>query len=483
VIESRPTARRRLAELGLLGRRQHSKTDPSESLRLRGALEELGPLFAAFGRYLGSRVDLLPLASCATLAETRIPEVTDRKIDPAPSLSGVEIEAVPIRRSYLHLWRRGVLEDADNVIVKTVRREAVAALENQIEELPVLEMLQLGGLTEIGDAVETYLVWLERQFDLSRELQGLRRLASETPTFDGLVVEGLYELADDDENLDRARRLCSTWLQQTLVESVLPEGPPELNLSLLEDGRIAVTGGLFTSLGRKTRRSLLDALIATSRGDPDRACKHLFTACKADLDEDEHDRIRVLFRQAEPFRDGGWSETYRGRRLADTLYVQWRLLRREGIHIPKSVVTYLQSLCRIEMCARRLAPDHDSFGDAVDDLAVVAAASRLRETFSVRRMRGVLEAAVPVLREMAQRAEDLGTTDDEKDKPSQPKSTTRRRRWSEIAGLLLLMVATAITAQALHAAGLAGFGYQASATALFILLAALVLWHVWRHGG
>jgi predicted unusual protein kinase regulating ubiquinone biosynthesis (AarF/ABC1/UbiB family) len=505
VAERRPTARRRLAELGLLGRRQHRKTDEPESVRLRGAFEELGPLFAAFGQYLGTRVDLLPLASCATLAETPIPEGTDGEADATPSLSGVEIEARPIRRSFLHVWRRGVLDDDQNVVIKTVRSGAVAALEHQIDELPVLEMLQLGGPTEISDAVETYLVWLERQFDLRREFQGLRRLASETPIFDGLVVprlweehsdgntlvysdpggtvlEEVYDLADDDDaNRDRARRLCSAWLQQALLESVLPEGPPGPNLTLLDDGRIAVTGGLFTSLGRKTRRSLLDALIATSRGDPDRACEHLFTACRADLDENDHDRIQVLFRQAEPFRDSGWSETYRGRRLADTLYVQWRLLRREEIDVPRSVLAYLQSLYQIEMCARRLAPDHDCFGDAVDDLTLVSAASRLREAFSVRRMRGVLEAAAPVVREMARRAETSADTDDEGRNTSKPKSATRRKWWSEIAGLLLLMVATAVSAHALRAAGIGNGWLEVGTTVFFIVLAGLALWRIWRH--
>jgi predicted unusual protein kinase regulating ubiquinone biosynthesis (AarF/ABC1/UbiB family) len=300
----------------------------------------------------------------------------------------------------------------------------------------------------------------------------------------GTAIGEVYGQATDGEkNRDRARRLCSGWLQQVLLESVLPEGPTEPNLSLLEDGRIAVTGGLFTSLGRKPRRRLLDALIATSRGDPDRACECLLSACKADLEEDDHDRIQVRFRQAEPFRDGGWSESYRGRRLADTLYVQWRLLRREGVDIPQSVVSYLRGLNEVEMCARRLAPDYDSFADAVDDLGVVAAASRLRDAFSVRRVRGVLEATVPVLRELAQRADTLGTATDEDSNGSKEKPATRRRVWSEVAGLLLLMVTTVVFAEALRTAGIGGDWLQVGATGFFVALAGLALWRAWRHDG
>lgn len=504
--DSRPTARRRLAELGLLGRRQHAKFSESESVRLRTALEDLGPLFACFGRYLGSRVDLLPLAACMTLAETRIHEAADRAPDTAPSVTGVDIEPAPFRRGALHLWYRGMTDDDDAVVVKTVRSGVVTALEGQIEELPVLEHLHFGGVADLGTAVESYLVWLERQFDLRRELRGLRRLASEVRAFDALLVPKLWHehsdrqtlvysdpggiavgdiavsSTDGDTNRDRARRLCSSWLQQVLLESVLPEGPPETNLSLLEDGRVAVTGGLFTSLGRKPRRALLDALIATSRGDPDRACDQLATACKEELENADRDRLRVLFRQAEPFRDGGWSETYRGRRLADTLCVQWRLLRRENVDIPEPVVAYLRGLHQVEMCARRLAPDHDSFADAVDDLGVVAAASRLRENFSVRRVRGVLEAAVPVLREFAERADTLGTASADTSKKPKSKSVSRRERWTEIAGLLLLMAATVVAAQGLRAAGV-GDWVETAATTMFAALAMVAMWSAWRRRG
>jgi predicted unusual protein kinase regulating ubiquinone biosynthesis (AarF/ABC1/UbiB family) len=272
-------------------------------------------------------------------------------------------------------------------------------------------------------------------------------------------------------------------LQQVLLESVLPEGPPEENLNFLEDGRVAVTGGLFTSLGRRSRRSLLDALIATSRGDPDRSCNHLLAACKADLEDSDRDRLQVLFRQAEPFRDGGWSESYHGRRLADTLCVQWRLLRREGIDIPPSVVSYLRGLHQIEACARRLDPENDSFAEAVDDLGVVAAASRLRETFSVRRIRGVLEATVPVLQELAQKADKLGAVPEEDGNGSKSRPGGKRREWSEVAGLLLLMVATAIAAQGLGSAGIGGEWLQATATAFFVALASLALWRTWRLSG
>jgi predicted unusual protein kinase regulating ubiquinone biosynthesis (AarF/ABC1/UbiB family) len=398
--------------------------------------------------------------------------------------------------------------DGTRVVVKTVRSEAVAAIEADIDILPVLETIHVGGLSDIGTAVEAYLVWTERQLDLGRELTGLRRLAAEAPHFDALVVPRLWDEysergtlvysdpagtiptgsdtdGDLDEDPERARRLCSAWLQQALLETVLIEGPVTDNLRLLDDGRIAVTGGLFGSLAKKRRSDLLDAVVATSHGDPEAACDHLLRACEADFEGSDYDRLQVLFRQAEPFRDGGWSGSYRGRRLGETLNVQWRTLRREGVDLPASVVAFLRGLHEIDRCAQNLDPDHDALEEAVEDLSLIAATARLRETLSVSRLRGTVEAAVPVLRELVDRVEDLTTTDSTARTSPATSGKSERREWTAIAGLLLIMVALVVAASALRTAEIGGVWLQRIATGLFSVVAAVALWRSargWRRG-
>ena len=500
-------ARQRLAAHGLTrGRRTGEFAEP-ESLRLRRALEELGPLFAGFGRYLGTRVDLLPLVDCSTLAETAIAVPADASPGRLPSIDGLGLGPEPVRQSLLHTWRRGLLADDTAVIVKTIRSEVVATIEADIDTLPVLESIRLGKVSNIGVAAEDYLVWTERQLDLDRELAGLRRLAAEAPHFDALVVPRLWEeysnrntlvysdptgvaptdpdIDSDSDDAERARRLCSAWLQQVLLESVLPEGPIEDNLRLLDDGRIAVTGGLFASLAKKRRDDLLDAVVATSHGDPDEVCERLLSACGADLDEADHDRLRVLMRQAEPFRDGGWSGNYRGRRLGETLNVQWRMIQREGVGVPASVLAFLRGLHEVDRCAQSLDPDHDALAEAVEDLSLVAATARLRETLSVSRLRGTLEAAVPVLRELVDRADRAATADSGAVSKSTTSKRKERRKWTEIAGLLLIMAATVVAAHTLRVSGVGGTWAQGLATGLFSVLAVTALWRSargWRHG-
>ena len=54
------------------------------------------------------------------------------------------------------------------------------------------------------------------------------------------------------------------------------------------------------------------------------------------------------------------------------------------------------------------------------------------------------KATVPVLQELAERADTLGVAPGEDCNGSKSKPATRKTPWSEIAGLLLLMVATVI---------------------------------------
>src|SRR5262245_42153793 len=58
---------------GLAGEAVPPHFDGGFGRRLRFALERLGPVFAAFGRYLASRPDLLPLADCLELRQIEEP--------------------------------------------------------------------------------------------------------------------------------------------------------------------------------------------------------------------------------------------------------------------------------------------------------------------------------------------------------------------------------------------------------------------------
>ena len=85
--DDRRGVERVLAGEGLLGgpRRVGAAPAPEETEdfapRLRRACERLGPSFALFARYLGSRLDLLPAGDCAALAACPIAVFQARRRD------------------------------------------------------------------------------------------------------------------------------------------------------------------------------------------------------------------------------------------------------------------------------------------------------------------------------------------------------------------------------------------------------------------
>ena len=145
-----------------------------------------------------------------------------------------------------------------------------------------------------------------------------------------------------------------------------------------------------------------------------------------------------------------------------------------------SVVAFLRGLHEIDRCAQSLDPDHDALEEAVEDLSLIAATARLRETMSVSRLRGAVEAAVPVLRELADRADKLTATNSTAPTSSTTSRRSERREWTAIAGLLLMMIATVIATHGLGVAGFGGGWLQGGATGLFTALAVVVLWRTAR---
>jgi len=398
--------------------------------RLADALSAAGPLFALFGRYLAGRTDCLPLIDCRALESMSIP------VHPTPMTAVGKLLTgclgAPVadhfsafgdarKTTVLHQWHDAELADGTAVAVKLVRPEARVLVDDELELLPILEELDLGQGT-IAAPVEDFIVWLERQLDLDRERAGLELLAAEIGGFDAfevptvlLEVSGpdvvvthrpggtpLDELvvSGDGRRARLARRLCQAWLQQSLLEGACPEGPLSDHLRAVSDERFAITGGLVTALDSGRRRHLLDAVIATARNDPDRVCDALLQECTAAEDAAEDRLLRSELRQAETFRSSGWSVPFTGRRIADNVFVSWRVMAGMGYRPKAAAVAFLRGFTELEGAARRLAPETDVMAGAIDDVRLVAAAVSIRERIGPASLARTAEDLAPVIGEV-----------------------------------------------------------------------------------
>lgn len=437
----------------------------------------ISPLFALFGRYLAGRTDRLPLSDCRVLAGIPI------AVEPTPMFAVGELLVrrlggplvdhfnafnEPGRTTVLHQWHDAELHDGTAVTVKLVRPEARVLVDGELELLSVLEELNL----EVGNVstlVEDFVVWLDRQLDLGQEVIGLEQLAAEVGGFDAFEVPVvLPELCSRDvviahrsggTPLDEvlniggghrprlARRLCQAWLQQSLLEGACPEGPLSENIRALSSERFAITGGLATTLDARWRRNLLDAVIATARNDPDRACDALLAECIEEDDAIDGDRVRSELRQAETFRSSGWTDDFTGRRIADSLFVYWRLLAGMGYRPKNHAIAFVRGFSELEAAARRMAPNTDVMAGAIEDFRLVAAAVKIRERLGPAALIRAAEELTPVIGEVLDHPDRwtrrlLNVDQDRKPDPSPPPPSVVS--WQVFTGALAVLASATI---------------------------------------
>jgi ubiquinone biosynthesis protein len=482
-------ARTELASRGVLDPARRERIGTPDRLgfgeRLGQALPAVGPLFALFGSYLAGRTDVLPVRDCRALAclpgevpATPAPRVGSllarRHGDAGAPADRLVAFAEHGRWNLLHQWHDGRLDDGTSVTIKIVRPEAREMVERELGLLPVLEELALDA-GDTSSVVEDFVIWLDRQLDLELELTGLDRLAAEVEDFDAFEVpEVLRELSDRDLAVtvradgpplvtvvgspgDRrprlARRLCQSWLQQSLLEGTCVEGPLADNLRLLTGDRFGVTGGIVTVLGDGRRRRLLNAVVGVARHDPDRAGEALLGELFELDSAADRDRVRAELRQAESFRSGGWTDDFAGRRLADDLLVCWRRLGELGYAARGPTVSFIRGFSELDAAARALAPDVDAMAAAIDDVRLVAAAVSIREQLGPSAMIRAAEELIPTIEGLFDEPDSGGRAPDGRDRRSDRGHDRRRAAswWSFGGSLAVLAAATILGVSAIRA--------------------------------
>ena len=368
--------------------------------RLGATLADLGPVFASFGRYLSSRIDLVRRRDALVLAA-----IPDR----ATPMTAAQVDAcvarelgTPLERRFFEfdraasdvtLWterHRAWLAPGVPVLVTIVRPDAAEWLARDVPLLPLLHPWFDVPPDSLAAAVDDFALTLRRRLDQTHQVAALATLAADASVHGGFSAPVCYrdhcapgiltlekpagatfhDIMADESNTDaaraaaeqRAKRLATAWLRQALLGRVVPFdfGPRDI---VADADRIVLIGGAFEPHTSAERSHFLSYLDAVAADDPDAAAAWVVGASARDApDPSGEEMLRRRLRQAVPFRDGEWSGDDR---LAEHLLVQWRMAREAGWSLTPHHLHLYRGLLATTRMTTQLAPHEDSLLSAL----------------------------------------------------------------------------------------------------------------------
>jgi ubiquinone biosynthesis protein len=397
------------------------------SRRLRLVLEDLGPIFSSFGLYVSARADLWPVNDCLELgaipdsAKATPPHLIRELLKKEIGCSGFsEFAAQPFESRLLFQSHRARLRSGAEVIVKVIHSELESDFSSDVELLPLLKDAFAGcGMSQAAfeNAAADFSHALQKQIDFVNEARAFEALAQDAQDYDVLrtpqvqkqlssskvlVIERLdgarlseapvfksEPSANDDwtrfrslgfERNELARLLCEIWLRQALLGRAFPIEPRPENILVLPRKQLAFTGGAFGMLPAEPQANLWNYLVAAANDQSDKACSCLLR----ELREEGAVRTDLVqrFRQAMPFRDGGWDASGDCHTLGELLFVQWRFASECGFTPLMHLPAFFRGLFTVADVTRRIARGIDPLAEGIRDLRLLAGVAHFSSLLS-----------------------------------------------------------------------------------------------------
>lgn len=503
--------RTRLADEGLgpePGRRRGAAVaDPVDlARRLRRSLATLDPVFRAFGRRLGTRVDLLPPAACCELAalpaggEPLASEAFGSTLEAAlgrpVTACFADIDPRPLAVSaFRQRHRARTLAGADVEVVLARPEAATGAGPEHLA--PLGAVLDAAGLP--GDEVlADFARFAAASVDLGAEAAALGDLAADAESFEPLAAPAVdRELSGASVLVHEAlpapaaapgeadlRRLILVWLRQVLFGRVAPLdplAPDDVGPRPLADGRIALVSGPFCHPTAAFQAHLWTYLEAAVDDDPSSAGEHLLPELLSVPDRsggaDTGELLRRL-RQIVPFRDGNLGPG--ADPLADHLCVALRLAREHGFRPRRPLGDFVQGLVPLALRGIETTPGGEPVRGALEELRLLRTASDLRRAMDPAEWAGIAAPAARTLLELPRKMDaalDLLARGE-----ARVRLEVERPRRSRTAGAAAsVALAAAVGAVVIAAPRLAELTSGGAGTVTLILLAAaLAASLLWR---
>ena len=379
--------------------RRAPQNDP-RPVRLRKALEELGPTFSKLGQILSTRPDLLPPDMISELSrlQDRVTPLPFSEIEriledawgtpPSEVLSFLDPE--PLGQATIAQVHKATLKDGTQVAVKIRRPGIIPKVEADLTILSVLADLLEANLERSRryrprEVLREFGRILRQELDFTHEARNLERAAfhfKDDPEIiipryfpdhlseqvlvleylSGIKIDQTERFSEMGTTPERVARIGARAILRQVFEFGFFQGDPHPgNILVMRGGRLGILDfGMFGTLSKSWRNLLVDLLTALSESDTVRIVGVLRRMNAVPEEVDTLLLESELSRFLEEYVNRPLSEI-RVDLLAQELFA---LSREHALRLPSDLVLLLRALVIMEGIGRQLDPDFNMIEEA-----------------------------------------------------------------------------------------------------------------------
>lgn len=365
------------------------------AVRVRQALDELGPTFAKLGQILSTRPDLIPPAFVDELAslQERVTPLTEAEVVAVmESELGVpwedvfeRIDPTPLAAGTIAQVHRATLESGDHVVVKVQRP---TAQDDILQDLGLLELfadkaMQRPALRRVFDIpvmVRNLSASLRRELDFREEASNITRMRGVLEPFSRLDVPAVYEeyttarllvmeeiqgvairdAPQGPERRDAARQLLEGYYHQVMTEGFFHADPHPGNMKWWKDKIYFLDLGMVGEVDADVRQLILMLLLAFSQRDARFLSEIIFLLAGTEGNSEIGDIGGFqadLERLIDRYRDLSLQEIELGPMLQEITSVSVR----HNVRLPASLALTGKAFSQMQLAAAELDPTLDPF--------------------------------------------------------------------------------------------------------------------------
>lgn len=391
--------------------------DLPEPVRIRRALEELGPTFIKFGQILSMRPDLIPIGLCLELEklQDKISPFKYEKVEdqikhafkqPINEIFS-QFSQKPQAAASLAQVHAAKLKNGTKVVVKVQRPGIEKTIKKDIRILHELAKLADKYVEEVRvynpiGLIDEFKKSILKEIDFTREANNIRRFRRQFASDDMVYIPNVFpELSSrqiltveriegikvsNNEEIDSAgldRHKIAINGAKAVLKMVFKHGffhadPHPGNIFVLSDNRVAfIDFGMVGRIHKSTKAQIANMLTGVVEHDASR----ITNACTAIGVVDEKSNIKELELDFEDFVDRYYVESLSKLKVGQFFMDLIDSVTRNRIKVPSDLFLLSKAFAIIEAVGEKLDPSFDMVA-----LAKPFAEELVRQKYSPRKI-------------------------------------------------------------------------------------------------